>query len=180
MADAVARGLSNAGTEPLIVRLRDFEITACMGCNYCACNERGFCILKDKDQCEELFAKLLAAPAAVFASPIYFYHLPAGFKAWIDRGQSYYMRREKGDPAVAGRSGLPARVCLVAGRPRGQKLFEGSLLTLKYFLRPFGFEIGDSLTFRGKDAPGELVADHEAVRSLEALGRDVARTIAGD
>lgn len=173
-AGAVARGMKDAGYEPEIVRLRDYEVTACLGCSYCACNEKGFCILREKDQAEELFGKLLAAQAVVFSSPVYFYHLPAGFKAWIDRAQSYYMRREKGDPEMAHRSGLSAWVTMVAGRPRGEKLFEGSLLTLKYFLAPFGFEIRDSMTFRGKDAAGELEADADAVASLREFGKRIA------
>jgi multimeric flavodoxin WrbA len=166
--------MAHAGLEPEIVRLRDFEVRACMGCSHCAKDPHGRCVLRDEDQAGELFAKLLGASAVAFTSPIYFYHLPAGFKAWIDRSQSYYVRWEAGDAELAERPGRLAYACLVAGRPRGQKLFEGSLLSLKFFLKPFGFSLCDSVTFMGKDAAGSLTADPEAVRKLEDLGRAIA------
>lgn len=178
-ADHVARGMAHAGLEAEIVRLRDFKVRACMGCSHCAKDPQGLCVLRDEDQAGELFAKLLGASALVFASPIYFYHLPAGFKAWIDRSQSYYVRFEAGDAELAARTERPAYACLVAGRPRGQKLFEGSLLTLKFFLKPFRFALQDSLTFMGKDVAGSLAADSGAVRKLEDLGRAVAERAPG-
>lgn len=179
-AGHVARGLSGFGAEPELVSLRDYEVLACKGCSHCARDPKGLCLLREKDQAEVLFQKLMRAPAVVIASPIYFYHLPAGFKAWIDRAQSYYQRRLAGDKELSDRSGLPAYICLIAGRSRGQRLFDGSLLTLRYFLEPFGFEIREALNFRGLDAAGDLEADAGAVLALEALGRRAAQAAEGD
>jgi hypothetical protein len=124
----------------------------------------------DTDQAEELFAPLLAAPVVLFAAPIYFYHLPAQFKGLIDRSQRYYALREKGDPRVAALPRRPAHVVLAAGRPTGEKLFEGSLLTLKYFLHSFNRSLDGTLLFRGKDRPGDLAADPAACDDLRGLG----------
>jgi multimeric flavodoxin WrbA len=178
-AGLVARGMAGAGERPEIVHLRDYAVAACLGCGHCARSERGQCVLDGQDQAGELFAKLLGASMAVFTAPIYFYHLPAGFKAWIDRSQRHYARWQSGDPQLAGRSELPAYACLVAGRPRGERLFEGSLLTLRFFLKTFNFSLRDSVTIMGMDAAGELAADQQTAKRLEDFGRAVALEAGG-
>jgi len=119
-----------------------------------------------------LFGPLLRAPLLLFASPIFFYHLPAQFKAFIDRGQSYYVRQERGDPILAGLPQRQAGVALVAGRRKGEHLFSGSLYTLKYFLRPFRIALAEPLLLPGLDAPDDLTRDPDAqARVLAYAGR---------
>lgn len=169
-ADLFARGAEEAGAAVRRAALRDFRVFPCTGCGACAIPPHA-CVLAQDDSAEELFALCLGAAALCLAAPVYFYHLPALLKAWIDRGQSLYQRREAGDPALAGLPRRPAHVCLVAGRPRGEQLFSGSLLTLKYFFAPMGLDLAAPLTFRGVDEPGDLLADAAACAALRAAGR---------
>lgn len=173
-SDAAARlfaeGVRAAGGDPLLIRLADYALEPCLGCGACRRSPGHRCVLAAKDQAEELFGLLLAAPFVLFASPIFFYHLPAHFKAFIDRSQSYYEKAMARDPAVTGLPRRVAHTALVAGRPTGERLFEGSLLTLKYFLVNFSYELAEPLTFRGKDAPGDLAADKEAGALLRERG----------
>jgi multimeric flavodoxin WrbA len=130
---------------------------------------------KAGDAAGELFAALDAAPVAVFASPIYFYHVPAIFKAFIDRAQRRYeVRLADGPGQAADRLAYPL---LVAGRPRGERLFEGALLTLKYFLWPFGYLPGPPTLLRGLDAPGDLAGDGPALAALEAAGEAAGEAV---
>lgn len=161
------RGVAQAGGACRVVRLREYPLHPCIGCGACA--KRAGCVLPDAGQAEELFALLRSAPVVFFASPIYFYHLPAGFKAFIDRAQAAYEHLQAF--ATDGASTRPAYAALVAGRPRGRRLFEGSLLTLRYFLLPFGLCLEDPLLLLGKDRPGDLSADGDARAQLEAYGR---------
>jgi len=158
-------GLRAAGGAAREVRLADCAIEPCLGCGVCRRSPGHRCVLAAKDQAEELFGLMLAAPFVLFATPIFFYHLPAHFKALIDRSQSYYEKSMARDPSVTGLPWRTAHVALVAGRPTGERLFEGSLLTLKYFLVNFKLRLAEPLIFRGKDAPGDLVAD-EAARTM--------------
>lgn len=175
---AFAEGLRRGGADPLLVRLRDHEVCSCRGCGACAKGPAHACPLAG-DEAEALFAVLAGAPLAVFASPIYFYHLPALFKAWIDRAQRHYERRLSRQAAGEPFAERPATALLVAGRAEGRQLFTGALLTLRYFLWPFGFVPAEPCLLRGRDAPGDLAADAEAVAGLVALGegawRDVGR-----
>ncbi len=190
-ARLIAQGVEEAGGAARIVAVRDFEITHCTACHACLTAPGHRCIFQDQDQAEELFALLRQAPAVFFASPIYFYHLPSRLKAWIDRGQRFWAMRQDQDRAVPpaaahpadhpslGEAPLPtprpaprlAHVALFAGRPRGEKLFEGALVTLKFFLSNFGIGLAEPLLFRGKDGPGDLAGDAAAEGALEELGR---------
>jgi len=169
-ARAFAQGIDDAGGTSEIVYLRDKIIIPCKGCSLC--DPSGTCILATKDDVESLFAALLESPFVFFAAPIYFYHLPALFKGFIDRAQSYYLRSVHRDRPSVEFPRRRAYVSLCAGRPRGERLFEGSLLTLKYFLDVFGFSLHDPVLFRAMDGPGDFAADRDALDTMRFLGRE--------
>jgi NAD(P)H-dependent FMN reductase len=122
---------------------------------------------------------MLAAPFVFFAAPIYFYHLPSRLKTLIDRSQWVYARKMKNDPEVAGRPKRPAYLALFAGRTEGEKLFEGSRLTMKYFLDSFNLELQPPLEFRGFDKIADMERHPEAAEQIRSLGRDAWKTHAG-
>lgn len=140
------------GRQPRMVTLRDYQVWPCQGCQRCS-GARG-CVLAHADACEYLFALLFAARAVCFVAPIYFYHLPAPFKALIDRSQSVYVRGEGGhqDDSDAGQDqGASAFGLLHAGRARGERLFAGSIVTLRFFVRSFSLSLEEVYTIRGMD-----------------------------
>lgn len=154
------------------------EVPPCLSCGAC---EGGAPCPQDAEDGPDgpgaVFEAMARAPYVFLSAPIYFYHLPAQAKALVDRSQSWFVRALAGDPAVAGLPPRPASCCLVAGRRKGERLFDGALLTLKYFLKVFNLDLQAPLTLRGIDAPGDLEADAAAREALAALGRDAARLI---
>ena len=72
-------------------------------------------------------------------------------------------------------SGLAA---LAAARPRGEQLFTGSLLGLKYFFASFGARMADTRTLRGLSCPGDLLSRPDLCAGLERWGRDWAARLA--
>lgn len=177
---ALARGLAEAGPPPQVIRLRERRVRPCLGCGTCAKEPNHPCPLAD-DEAEALFALLQTAPLVVFASPIYFYHLPAGFKGFIDRAQRHYeVRLAREGTGQALPPERPAQAVLVAGRREGQQLFTGALLTLRYFLWPFFLRLAEPCLLRGRDAPNDLAADAAALVDLAARGRtlgEAARSV---
>ncbi len=173
-ASLFVKGVTEAGGACLIHTLRRFHVQPCLGQGRCKPDPEARCPLSKTDQAEALFKTLISAPYIFFSSPIYFYHLPAAFKAWIDRSQRYYVLAQGMDPDVPETPPRPAYVCLVAGREKGARLFEGSLLTLKYFLKSFNVVIKETLTFPGYDGPGELMRDENAARAIMDMGRRAA------
>ncbi len=172
MAQTFAQGIRDAGGTSRIVFLREKTIAPCTGCS--VCNPSGKCVLAPQDDAQKLFAAMLAAPFVMFSAPVYFYHLPAMFKAFIDRAQCYYLASRQKGLLSSHKPAFPKRrayVALCAGRPRGEKLFDGSLLTLTYFLAEFRFALHEPALFRGMDGPKDFRTNAQAMNHIHALGQ---------
>jgi multimeric flavodoxin WrbA len=172
-AELLAEGVRRAGGEAEVVHLRNFQVMPCLACGYCDADVRqgvDRCVLGRQDQAFDLFARCFEARTVLFASPIYFYHLPSRLKTWIDRGQQFWTARRDNEPWVADLPARTARAVLVAGQPSGEKLFEGARLTLKYFVRNFNMELAEPLTIRGVDQRTDLDGRADLEASVIELG----------
>lgn len=176
MAHCIAKGVRAAGAHVEVLQVRDYTIVPCQGCMACMRHPRHTCVLAGQDDAQTLLAALHAAPLLIITAPIYFYHLPASFKALIDRGQAAWVARHTTQGQAQGQA-RQAVVALVAGRPRGAKLFEGSLLTLRYFLEPFDFAIAKDHCLAGYDGPSALQSDSAACEGLYTLGVQCAARV---
>jgi len=158
-AEIVVQTLADRGESCDLIFLRDKSIIPCQGCRGCLKTTDNRCVLADRDDVQEILLAINSAGKVYFCSPVYFYHVPAVFKALIDRGQSFYEAwMQKGAPEKA----LMRAFCvLVAGRRKGELLFKGSLISLKYFLQPFGYALED-LCLRGLDQKNDLTTDPES------------------
>ncbi|WP_300717560.1 flavodoxin family protein [uncultured Desulfovibrio sp.] len=170
MARLILEGLSGSGAAVEEIALQEKRIRPCRGCQSCARPPHA-CPLSPDDDTEAVFAAIAAADLVLWTSPVYFYGLPAQAKALVDRGQRLWSVRESGGGAVRGPVVLAA---LAAARPRGEQLFSGSLLGLKYFFACFGSSLADTRTLRGLAAPGDLLARPELCDGLRHWGRDWA------
>ncbi|MEM5787391.1 MAG: flavodoxin family protein, partial [Syntrophobacteraceae bacterium] len=73
----------------------------------------------------------------------------------------------------------PARKALFlsAGATRGNRLFEGILHTMKYFLDTLDMELWKSLLYRGLEGPEDLGNNPSHLEDAFEAGRDFARAI---
>lgn len=159
LALACIDGAKSRGAQVSEIIIRDYRIAPCNGCGACAGS--GKCRIHD--DAPRLLAMIAQSALAVIASPIYFYALPAPFKALIDRCQSCW---QAGARPNAGKTA----VILAAGRKQGAKLFSGSLLTLKYFLLPLGHALDWRLNFTGLDNEEDLAANPQCLAEAYRLG----------
>lgn len=173
MVHNFVQGVRSSGGHVEVTFLRDFTILPCNACHFCFENADTTCALSGRDDAVHIFQQLEEAPLVFIAAPIFFYHLPAQFKAFIDRAQCYWAKREKErqaphwKPLANPRPGIAG---LVAARAQGDKLFEGSLLTLKYFLDLFGVRMQENCQLMGYDGPNDLASDDVACMRLYELG----------
>ena len=128
------------------------------------------CPLTLKDDSIPLLHALCTADSMCIVSPIYFYHLPAMFKALIDRTQPFWALRETGNPRFTDQKPRICHTVLLAARTKGQKLFEGSLLTLKHALGPLNIHLADPLLLYGLDSPTDLASQPDAIRAIVEYG----------
>jgi multimeric flavodoxin WrbA len=108
----------------------------------------------------------------IFASPIFFYGITSQAKAIIDRCQALWVRRHvlgmgKEDNRV--RRG----VFISVGATKGKKLFDGAVLTVKYFFDAVGVKYSGDLLFRGIDNKGQIEEHPAALEDAFRLGQEL-------
>ncbi len=165
-------GIRRAGGDAELIFLGDMDFKHCIGCLKCRTAKNHRCVFADKDGAQDLFNKIIGAPFTFFAAPIYFYHLPSRLKTFIDRGQWAFEAMINSSPLITELPMRKAYTCLVAGRPRGEKLFEGAELTLRFFMKFFKAELQPAITFKGIDSPVDLQNDQEKCSSLIRAGTE--------
>jgi multimeric flavodoxin WrbA len=126
----------------------------------------------------------------MLASPIFFYAVSAHTKIFMDRCQSFWVRQhasEEKDEVRA--SGVERRremqaagtrrkgLFIAVGATRGKRLFEGALLTVRYFFEAIDTERWKSLLYRGIDEEGAILEHPEHLRETYETGRDLVRAI---
>lgn len=82
LCDELIRGAESAGHSAEKVRVAFVQVKGCLGCRACQANG-GQCV--QRDDMTEIYEKIKAADAIVYASPVYFYSFNAQLKAVMDR-----------------------------------------------------------------------------------------------
>ena len=165
------RGCREAGAEVEEFHLRDLKISPCL--EIYACKKDGNCPIND--DMKLLYAKFVETDGLAIASPIFFYAVSAQLKAMIDRCQAMWARRyilhQTISPGKTNRRG----VFLAVGGSKGSKIFDGPLLTMKYFFDALDINFYRSLLFKEIDAKGDILRHPTAMTEAFALGREFVR-----
>lgn len=84
MADELVRGLNDAGHSDVVeFSLNDLEIRPCQACDGCFRPPYAGCVLDDDFM--TIYPVFREADLVVFAAPVYWWHLCAQMKAFVDR-----------------------------------------------------------------------------------------------
>jgi multimeric flavodoxin WrbA/putative sterol carrier protein len=160
MLAMVGEELQRLGLGLEIIHLTDHRIEYCVGCGHCL--ERGRCWIPDDHAA--VVERLLAADAVVLASPVYFFHVTAQMKTFLDRSLALGHK-----PRPTWKPGLAVSVSAGSGETSVATYLEG-------MLRVYGaFPVG-SLTSLAT-VPGGFMG-REAVEARAAdLARDLARAV---
>ncbi len=168
LRDEALKGAKEAGATVDSLRVCDFNIPPCRGCH--DCSREGICVIKDDMQ--EVYPRLLDADIVILASPIYFYGVTGWTKALIDRSQALWERKYTLlDPALGDQAHKKKGFFISVGGTKGQKLFEGTALTVKYFFDAFNAAYTGDLLFRKVDANGDIHKYPEALPQAFAAGK---------
>jgi len=170
LLDKALEGAREAGAEVEKVLVSKLKISPCL--EIYACRKDGNCAIKDDMRL--LYKKLLEADHVIFASPIFFYGITSQAKAMIDRCQALWVRRHvlgmgKEDKRV--RRG----VFISIGATRGAKLFDGAVLTVKYFFDAIGVKYSGDLLVRGIDNKSQIKEHPAALEDAFRLGQELVR-----
>ncbi len=168
LLEEALRGAEKEGASIDRLDLSDFVITPCKECH--GCDDTGKCIILD--DMEKIYPKLLEADVVILASPIFFYGVTAWAKALIDRSQALWAKKYLLKDPSLGKEGKRRRGFFISvGATKGQKVFEGSILTVKYFFDVFNADYAGELLFRGVEAKGDILKHPEALQQAFEAGR---------
>ena len=124
---------------------------------------------------QDLHIKLQEASYIILGSPIFFYTVTAQSKAMIDRCQAswakkYLLKQRQSDKMKEKRGGWFVSV----GATKGKKLFEGAILTMKYFFDTMDVPYRDNLLVNGMDEKGDVLNHPQALSQAYQLGKEIA------
>ena len=166
LLDEVLKGAKSQGAEVEKLIVDKLKISPCR--EFYGCLKDGQCTIKDDMQL--VYVKLLEADHLIVASPMFFYGLTSQIKALIDRCQALWVRKhilKQMPPRATQRKGIFISV----GATKGQRLFEGAILTMKYFFDAIDVEYSGELLIRGIDKKGEIKQHPTTLAEAFEIGR---------
>ena len=171
LLDKVLEGAQSSGAEVKKVYTRDLNLCGCIECG--GCDKTGECVVQDDMQ--KVYPLLDWAEVIFLASPIFFYGVTAQAKALIDRAQAHWSRRllektpEERQLRNRGRGYL-----ITVGATRGKNLFEGAILTAKYFFDALDMSYEGGIFFRSLEKRNAVKENPEALQEAFTLGLKAA------
>ncbi len=162
------RGARDSGAQVHEIVLRDLQLSPCL--EIYGCRKTGRCVIRDDFQ--PVLERILAARGLMLASPIFFYSVSAHTKTLIDRCQSQWVRKYWIDKVPYGQWQARRRGLFISvGATRGKKLFDGALLTIRYFFDVLDMELWEALLYRGLDFEGDVLKHPEHLREAYEAGQ---------
>jgi multimeric flavodoxin WrbA len=162
----------DAGVEEIF--LRDYKISPCLEIYNCI--KTGECAIRD--DFPKILEKLEESDGIMLASPIFFYSVSAHTKIFMDRCQSlwvrkYWINQHPHGQTTEKRLGL----FISTGATHGKKLFDGALLTVKYFFDVLDTALYQTVLCRGIDRKGEIERVPESLTEAHEAGRQLVRAV---
>ncbi len=167
LLDEALKGAESQGAEVEKILVDKLQIAPCK--EYYACLRDGKCVIKD--DMDGIYDKLLAADAVIIASPMFFYNVSAQLMLLISRCQALWARKY-----VLKNMDIPEKrgAFIAVGATKGEKLFDGPKLTVRYFFQAINTRYTDELLIRGVDKKGEVKEHPTALSDAYELGKRLA------
>lgn len=175
LLDSFLSGCGEKGADVHRLYLRDLDFGPCVECG--GCSASAVCVLEDG--MTPLYPLLGESDGIVLASPIFFYGVTALAKAFIDRMQpfhveKYVLKREPHTPKERKRGFF-----ISAGATGGGKLFDGAVLTVKYFFDSLSADYTGAILHRHVEGRGAIAGVEGALAGACEAGRRFASPPAG-
>jgi multimeric flavodoxin WrbA len=167
---AAVSGARAAGAQVDEIVLRDLKLSPCL--EIYSCREEGECRIRDDFQAVR--ERVLGAAGLMLASPIFYYAVSAHTKILMDRFHSLWVKRvwvkPPQPPPAERRKGL----FISAGATRGRRLFEGTLLSVRYFFDTLDMDLWRALLYRGLEGETDVLGHPDYLAEAEAAGGELA------
>ena len=167
LLDRALDGAGSAGAEITRIYARDLKMAGCIECG--GCDRTGRCVVEDDMQ--GVYPLMEEADVIFLASPIFFYGVTAQVKAVIDRAQASWNKHliEK-TPEERRVPGSGRGYLIGVGASRGKNLFEGAILTARYFYDALDMSYEGGIFFRSLEKKGAVRENPETLQEAFNLG----------
>jgi NAD(P)H-dependent FMN reductase len=143
------------------------NFSPCISCN--CCSKTGICVIND--DMTEVYNSIREADRFIISSPVYFFSLPAGLKALIDRCQCLwvekYLLKKKIQGGPYGRKGL----LILVSALKKENIFKCCDLTVTAFLNSISVPKHNILTCEGIDEKGEIINHPDLLKDACEAGK---------
>ncbi|MGW8194261.1 MAG: flavodoxin family protein, partial [Desulforhopalus sp.] len=163
-------GARQEGAHVEEVFLRDYKISPCLEIYQCI--KTGECAIRD--DFPEVLAKLEDSNGIMLSSPIFFYTVSAHTKIFMDRCQSLWVRKYWIENQVLGEAPETRKGLFISvGATGGKKLFDGAILTVKYFFDVLNAGLWKTVLCRGVDRKGDIMKRDDYLAEAFQAGGDL-------
>jgi multimeric flavodoxin WrbA len=167
-------GARDAGADITEIVLRDLTMSPCL--EIYGCKNTGKCVIKD--DYENIESLLQRVDGLILASPIFFYAVTAHTKILMDRCNSLWVKKywiEK--KAFSGKRYPRKGLFISVGSTKGKRLFEGALLSVRYFMDALDMELWKSLLYRGIESEGQVLENPSLLQEAYEAGKDLVQAL---
>jgi len=145
------------------------------GCLECGgCDKTGKCVVKDDMQ--NVYPLLESADVIILSASIFFYGVPAQSKALIDRCQALWRKRmltKTKEQRKTYDSGIG--YLIIVGATSGKSLFDGAVLTARYFYDALDMSYEDTMFVRKVDKKGAILEHPEFLEEAFQFGVGIVK-----
>lgn len=167
-------GAEAAGATVEQVVLRDLKISPCL--EIYGCKKDGLCVIQDDFQA--LRDRMLTSDAVMLASPIFFYTVSAHTKILMDRCQSLWVKKYWVEKQPFGTKNYRRKGLFISvGATKGKRLFDGTLLSIRYFFDTLDMELWRALLYRGLDFEGDVLHHPQYLSEAHDAGKELAQSL---
>ena len=169
-------GARDSGADVEEIVLRDLKISPCL--EIYGCLQAGECAIKDDFQMVR--DKILHAQGLILASPVFFYAVSSHTKMLMDRCQSLWVKKYWVDKAPREQQANKRKGLFISvGATKGKKLFDGMLLSIKYFFDVLDMELWKALLYRQLDFQDDVLKHPEYLEEAYSTGKAFTAAING-
>lgn len=170
-------GARQSGAHVEEIVLRDLKLSPCM--EIYGCKENGECRINDDFQ--KVRDLILDSQGLIIASPIFFYSVSAHTKILMDRFQSLWVKKYWLDKNPANRIATRRKGLFISvGATQGKKLFDGTLLSMRYFFDVLDMDLWKTLLYRGLDFEGDILKHPAYLQEAFEAGGSIVKAIQAD
>ena len=174
LLNAAVDGARDTGARVEKIVLRDLKMSPCL--EIYGCKKNGECAIRDDFQ--DLRDKFLSAQGVMLASPILFYAVSAHTKALMERFQSLWVKKHWIDNVPLGKPAYTREgLFITVGATQGKKLFDGAILSVKFFFDVLDISLSRTLAYRGIDFKGDIDKHPDYLREAYDAGKSLAAAL---